>query len=246
MVGNATSCPVAFWEPQAKILVRLSLPLLLAFPSPLRGGEVSFFSGGWSLEVSAAARAEIRAAARSEECGLEVLLGVFMLLLISPCSPPRVVLVVAFVGDHEMWIPSVSVPTDVVTAERVVTSEKASPPSDETLSWHGWPAVCASVGRRPFRRLFPEGVPCVPVPAGLVFGSVGGGATFGGPWRGSERIRDLNIKAGFKQQQERNALGRIEGAERHEEKAGARRNFVLFPTRICNDLHLSPFKIITK
>ncbi|MQL86198.1 hypothetical protein Taro_018728 [Colocasia esculenta] len=31
-----------------------------------------------------------------------------------------------------------------------------------------------------------------------------------------------------------------------KEKAGARRNPVLFPTRICNDLHLSPFKIITK
>ncbi|MQM18831.1 hypothetical protein Taro_051827 [Colocasia esculenta] len=31
-----------------------------------------------------------------------------------------------------------------------------------------------------------------------------------------------------------------------KEKAGARRNPVLIPTRICNDLHLSPFKIITK
>ncbi|MQL68295.1 hypothetical protein Taro_000579 [Colocasia esculenta] len=31
-----------------------------------------------------------------------------------------------------------------------------------------------------------------------------------------------------------------------KEKAGARRNHVLFPTRIYNNLHLSPFKIITK
>ncbi|MQL94440.1 hypothetical protein Taro_027100 [Colocasia esculenta] len=31
-----------------------------------------------------------------------------------------------------------------------------------------------------------------------------------------------------------------------KEKEGARRNPVLFPTQICNDLHLSPFKIITK
>ncbi|MQM22731.1 hypothetical protein Taro_055788, partial [Colocasia esculenta] len=40
-----------------------------------------------------------------EECGLEVLMGVCMLLLLPPCSPPHGVLVVAFVGDQGMWIP---------------------------------------------------------------------------------------------------------------------------------------------
>ncbi|MQL97377.1 hypothetical protein Taro_030069 [Colocasia esculenta] len=42
--------------------------------------------------------------------------------------------------------------------------------------WFGTPfvasfsgrAVCADIGRRPFWRLFLEGVPCVPMPAGLV------------------------------------------------------------------------------
>ncbi|MQM07178.1 hypothetical protein Taro_040015 [Colocasia esculenta] len=52
-------------------------------------------------------------------------------LLLSPCSPPRVVLVVVFVDDHEMWIPSVGLPVDGVTAECIATSEKASP----RLSW---------------------------------------------------------------------------------------------------------------
>ncbi|MQM16860.1 hypothetical protein Taro_049820 [Colocasia esculenta] len=50
-------------------------------------------------------------------------------------------------------IPAVCLPTDVVTAERVATSEKVSPWLGVTLS---------RVGRRPFWR-FPEGVPCVPV-----------------------------------------------------------------------------------
>ncbi|MQL85394.1 hypothetical protein Taro_017912 [Colocasia esculenta] len=58
--------------------------------------------------------------------------------MLPPCSPPRVVLVVAFVGDHGMWIPSVGLPADVATAEHVATSEKASLRSNVTLSRPGW------------------------------------------------------------------------------------------------------------
>ncbi|MQM05109.1 hypothetical protein Taro_037916 [Colocasia esculenta] len=57
-----------------------------------------------------------------------------MALLLSPCSPTYVVLVVAIVGDHGMWIPSVGLPAKVMTAEHATTSEKASPWSDATLS----------------------------------------------------------------------------------------------------------------
>ncbi|MQM11161.1 hypothetical protein Taro_044065, partial [Colocasia esculenta] len=47
--------------------------------------------------------------------------------------------VVAFVGDHGMWIPSVGLLADVVTTEHIATSEKVSPWFDATLSQHGWP-----------------------------------------------------------------------------------------------------------
>ncbi|MQL97214.1 hypothetical protein Taro_029897 [Colocasia esculenta] len=96
------------------------------------GVEVSsFFSGSWSLEVPTAARAELGAAARSEEVAA-VALG-------SIC------------GMHDFtaftMIPS---PSDVATAERVATSEKASPRSDVTicrglLSYHD-----KSLSRRAF------------------------------------------------------------------------------------------------
>ncbi|MQL70773.1 hypothetical protein Taro_003068 [Colocasia esculenta] len=60
--------------------------------------------------------------------------------------------VVAFVGDHGMWIPSVGLLDDVATAERVVTSEKASARSDTTLSRPGWPTSSPARLLREFSR----------------------------------------------------------------------------------------------
>ncbi|MQL80438.1 hypothetical protein Taro_012873 [Colocasia esculenta] len=126
-------------------------------------------------------------------------------------------LVVAFVGNHGMWIPPVDLPADVATAERVATSEEVSPRSDATLSRRGR-AVCADVGRWPFWRLFPEGVLCVPVPAGLPRVPVSEGVAPGG---GRAQVSDLEQKGKTVGQQREPEEGEEEGEEGEEFVAAA-------------------------
>ncbi|MQL82287.1 hypothetical protein Taro_014752, partial [Colocasia esculenta] len=48
-------------------------------------------------------------------------------------------IVVAFVGDHGMWIPLVGLPVDVATAEHIATSEKALSQHVVTVTWDPQP-----------------------------------------------------------------------------------------------------------
>ncbi|MQM13189.1 hypothetical protein Taro_046112 [Colocasia esculenta] len=102
-------CPVSFWEPKAKSLGRrpfLPFLALSPFPPPLRGGKPPSPSSpvAWSVVERPTVRVELGALAGSEE--------------------------EAVVAS----IPVVCLPTDVVTAERVVTSGKASPQLGVTIS----------------------------------------------------------------------------------------------------------------
>ncbi|MQL94509.1 hypothetical protein Taro_027167, partial [Colocasia esculenta] len=109
-VGNATPRPVASWGPKAKSLGQRPFPLFWLFSFLLLPEEEKFplsSSGGSGL---AERRRLVRRGGVS--CGAR------------RRRPWRLV---AFVGDHRMWIPSVGLPADVATAERIATSEKASP-----------------------------------------------------------------------------------------------------------------------
>ncbi|MQL83320.1 hypothetical protein Taro_015819 [Colocasia esculenta] len=125
-VGNATARPVAFWEPQAKIHGRLSLPLFWHSSHFLHPSEEERFPLSFSpavrLVVALAARVERRRGSEEEAAvhGEGLLLSMW--------------------GTPGRSIPAVGLPADVATAEHVATSEKASPRSDTTLSRIGNPS----------------------------------------------------------------------------------------------------------
>ncbi|MQM15789.1 hypothetical protein Taro_048741 [Colocasia esculenta] len=101
--------PVAFWGLEAKSLGRHPFPLFWLFllSSPLRGGEVSLSS---SPAVGARSGAAAASAERERRRGSEEEAAVASVWATLGCS-----------------IPEVCLPADVVTAERVATSEEASP-----------------------------------------------------------------------------------------------------------------------
>ncbi|MQM13262.1 hypothetical protein Taro_046188 [Colocasia esculenta] len=117
----ATPHPVAFWGPEAKSLARLPLSLFLSLL--LFEGE-SFSSLRWlELGRAAAARAEhwrvvVGARRRRPWCREDPLWDVVW-------------------GTLGCSIPAVGLPANVATAERIATSEKASPQSYVTLSRPG-------------------------------------------------------------------------------------------------------------
>ncbi|MQL82650.1 hypothetical protein Taro_015127 [Colocasia esculenta] len=115
-VCNAMPRPVAFWGPEAKSLGPISLfpPLVPFLLSLLLSEGESFPLSGGSCVV-----ARRRGARRRRSWHREgPFVGWFFILR----------------------IPAVCLPADVATAERVATSEEASPWSDVTLSRHGWPS----------------------------------------------------------------------------------------------------------
>ncbi|MQL98147.1 hypothetical protein Taro_030851 [Colocasia esculenta] len=98
------------------------LPLFLLFLLSEEGSLLPSFSGGGSLaEQRRLMRSVGTSARRRQSCIVKAPLSV----------------VVATPGCS---IPMVRLPADVATAERVATSEKASPRSDVTLSWCCWPS----------------------------------------------------------------------------------------------------------
>ncbi|MQM07968.1 hypothetical protein Taro_040822, partial [Colocasia esculenta] len=129
-VRIATPRPVAFWGLEAKSLGRLSLSLLWLFLLSLLLSEGESFplSDSWSL-VASAARVELGSGVVERGGGgrgfVKAPLGVWFSKTV--------------VATPGCSIPAVRLPTDVATAERVATSEKALPRLDATLSRRGWP-----------------------------------------------------------------------------------------------------------
>ncbi|MQM15003.1 hypothetical protein Taro_047938 [Colocasia esculenta] len=135
-VRIATPRPVAFWGAEAKSLGRRPFPLFWLFSSfPLLSKvERPLLSLLRRLELVEERRRLVRSgsstvgARRRWRARREGPLG-----KLSPCSPPRCGVLSVVVVIPGCSIPAVRLPADVTTAQRVATSEKASPRSDVTL-----------------------------------------------------------------------------------------------------------------